>query len=116
MYYFVPACGSIRRAYPCPAASCHIAQLLFKKFLMSNRNSFTVTKYFGSNATITESSCILREGHKFLRNLHCRFVLCSNGQVYGGDFAKFCGFLRIINFTANLISKPATQNAIVLLY
>ena len=31
----------------------------------------------------------------FLRNLHGRFVLCSNGQIYGGDFAKFCGLLRI---------------------
>ena len=35
------------------------------------------------------------EGHKFLRNLHRRFVLCSNGQIYDGDFAKFCGLLRI---------------------
>ena len=32
---------------------------------------------------------------KFLRNHHLRFVLCSNGQIYGGDFAKFCGLLRI---------------------
>ena len=22
-------------------------------------------------------------------------MLCSNGQIYGGDFAKFCGLLRI---------------------
>ena len=36
-----------------------------------------------------------REGHKILRNLHCRFVLCSNGQIYCGDFAKYCGLLRI---------------------
>ena len=38
---------------------------------------------------------IFWEGHKILRNLHRRFVLCSNGQIYGGDFAKFCGLLRI---------------------
>ena len=38
---------------------------------------------------------IFWECHKFLRNLHCRFVLCSNGQIHGGDFAKFCGLLRI---------------------
>ena len=38
---------------------------------------------------------IFWEGHKFLQNLHRRFVLCSNGQIYGGDFAKFCGLLRI---------------------
>ena len=30
-----------------------------------------------------------------MRNLYCRFVLWSNGQIYGGDFAKFCGLLRI---------------------
>ena len=30
-----------------------------------------------------------------MQNLHCRFVLCSNGQIYGGDFAKICGLLRI---------------------
>ena len=23
-----------------------------------------------------------------LQNLHCRFVLCRNGQIYGGDFVK----------------------------
>ena len=38
------------------------------------------------------------EGHKILRNLHCRFVLCSNGQIYGGDFANLCGLLRIYEF------------------
>ena len=38
---------------------------------------------------------IFWEGHKILRNLPCRFVLCSNSQIYGRDFAKFCGLLRI---------------------
>ena len=38
---------------------------------------------------------IFWEGHKILWNLHLTFVLCSNGQIYGGDFPKFCGFLRI---------------------
>ena len=38
---------------------------------------------------------IFWEGHKILRNLHHRFVLCSIGQIFGGDFAKFCGLLRI---------------------
>ena len=38
---------------------------------------------------------IFWEGHKILQNLHRRFVLCSNGQIYGGDFAKFWGLLRI---------------------
>ena len=30
-----------------------------------------------------------------MRNLHRRFVLCSDSQIYSGDFAKFCGLLRI---------------------
>ena len=38
---------------------------------------------------------IFWEGHKNLRNLHCKFALCSNGQIYRGDFAKFWGHLRI---------------------
>ena len=32
---------------------------------------------------------------KILRNLHRRFVLCGASQIYSGDFAKFCGLLRI---------------------
>ena len=31
----------------------------------------------------------------FLLNHNLRFVLCSNGQIYSGNFAKFCGLLRI---------------------
>ena len=38
---------------------------------------------------------IFWEGYKFLQNLHRRFVICSNGQIYGGDFSKFFGLLRI---------------------
>ena len=38
---------------------------------------------------------IFWEDHNILRNLHRRFVLCSNGQIYDGDFAKFCVLLRI---------------------
>ena len=40
---------------------------------------------------------IFWEGHKILRNLHCRFEFDRYyiGQIYGGDFAKFCGLLRI---------------------
>ena len=35
------------------------------------------------------------EGHKILQNLHQLFVLCIASQIIGGDFAKFCGLLRI---------------------
>ena len=38
---------------------------------------------------------IFWEGHKILQNLHCRFVLCRNGQIYSGEITKFCGLLRI---------------------
>ena len=33
---------------------------------------------------------------KFLGNLHQLFVLCTASQIIGGDFAKFCGLLRIL--------------------
>ena len=42
-----------------------------------------------------------------MRNLQRRLVLCSNGQIYGGDFAKFCGLLRIYElYLAHVIEQP----------
>ena len=38
---------------------------------------------------------IFWEGHKILRNLHQLFDCQYIGQIIGGDFAKFCGLLRI---------------------
>ena len=38
---------------------------------------------------------IFWEGHKLLRNLHRRFDRYYIGQIYGGDFSKFCSLLRI---------------------
>ena len=39
---------------------------------------------------------ILTEYHpNFLQSLQRRFALCSYGQIYNGDFAKFCCLLRI---------------------
>ena len=38
---------------------------------------------------------IFWEGHKILRNLHRLFDRQYIGQIIGGDFAKFCGLLRI---------------------
>ena len=46
-----------------------------------------------------------------MRNLHHRFVLCCNGQIYGGDFTKFCGLLRIYELYKNN-SKMANQEQI----
>ena len=38
---------------------------------------------------------IFWEGHKILQNLHRRFDHYYIGQIYGGDFAKLFGLLRI---------------------
>ena len=38
---------------------------------------------------------IFWEGHKILQNLHQLFDWQYTGQIIGGDFAKFCGLLRI---------------------
>ena len=40
------------------------------------------------------TSLILRRPQNF-ENLHRKFVLCSASQIYSGDFAKYCGLLRI---------------------
>ena len=38
---------------------------------------------------------VIFEGHKILPNLHRRFDRYYIRQIYSGDFAKFCGLLRI---------------------
>ena len=38
---------------------------------------------------------IFWEGHKILRNLHLKFDYSTHSQILCGDFAKFCGLLRI---------------------
>ena len=53
------------------------------------------------------------EGHKILQNLHSRFDRYYIPQIYGGDFAKSCGLLRIyelwkIWFLVTSIFKPLT--------
>ena len=47
---------------------------------------------------------IFWEGHTILRNIHSRFVLCSASQIYGGDFAKLCGLLRMYELKCVLYS------------
>ena len=41
-----------------------------------------------------------REGHKILRNLHCRVVLYSkyNGQIFGRDFENVFAFSEYMKF------------------
>ena len=38
---------------------------------------------------------IFWEGHKILQNLHQLFDWQYIGRIIGGDFAKFCGLLRL---------------------
>ena len=50
---------------------------------------------------------IFWEGHKILRNLHLTFDWQYIGQIIGGDFAKFCGLLRIYELYYKF---PASKN------
>ena len=61
---------------------------------MSNPSS-SLSDNFALVQHLVKFLYVFWEGHKILRNLHLTFVLCSNGQTQGGDFAKFCGLLRI---------------------
>ena len=40
-----------------------------------------------------------------MQNHHCRFDWHYIGQIYGGDFAKFCGLLRIYELYLILIES-----------
>ena len=59
------------------------------------------------------SSYILKRP-QILRNLHLRFVLWSSGHIYVGDFAKFCGLLRIYELCL-CWEKIMTQRLMILL-
>ena len=54
---------------------------------------------------------IFWEGHKVLRNLHQLFVLRTASQIIAGDFAKFCGLLRIYEFYIPSWVRVALFNA-----
>mgnify|MGYP007025462761 CR=1 FL=1 len=47
---------------------------------------------------------IFWEGHKILQNLHCKFDRYYIRQIYGGDFAKLRGLLRIYELYQYLCS------------
>ena len=66
--------------------------------LESNHNRHELFLGFHMFIYMNDKVRIFREGHKILQNLHRRFVLCSNSQILGGDFAKFCVLLRIYEF------------------
>ena len=52
-------------------------------------------KYYTCNLAEIFPLCIFEEGHRILQNLHQLFDWKYIGQMIGGDFAKFCGLLRI---------------------
>ena len=53
----------------------------------------------------------------FLRNLHHRFDWHYIGQIYGEDFAKFCGLLTIYELYRNMhVLKHARANSNMILY
>ena len=77
-----------------PHRSVHV--LLFRLYPNFIQLSNSKKNSFCSNYTQKYSKVhIFWEGHKILRHLHRRFVLCSNDQIYGGVFANFCGLLSI---------------------
>ena len=56
---------------------------------------------------------VLWEGHKFLRNLHYRFVLCSNGQIFhkiSWPSKNIWSLLDSINYKASCSLDPNTNS------
>ena len=53
---------------------------------------------------------IFWEGKKFLQNLHLIFDRYFIGQIYGGDFAKFCCLLRIYELYIKKSWGPIMSN------
>ena len=84
------------RYAPSSIYSCFIKLLGF--FYTQDSNCEWLSTYFTFFIFILKQKFIFVkvhifwEGHKILRNFHRRFVLC---QIYGGDFAKCSGLLRI---------------------
>ena len=61
---------------------------------MGNKGGYNCKKIEKKNVK-SEVKFIYSEKAKYFAKLPLRFVLCSNGQIYGGDFAKLGGLLRI---------------------
>ena len=93
------------RPKPLSIHICLFKPMVFKKF----RKYEIVIKYVSKHSSVQDSwkhvmsmltSHLIKvhifwEGHKILRNLHQLFVLCNASQIIAGDFAKFCGLLRL---------------------
>ena len=70
-----------------------ILLITYNTFILSNSGIFKTCSY---------AKFIYYEKASFLRSLHRRFVQCSNGQIYGGDFVNFFGLLRIYELYVTL--------------
>ena len=48
-----------------------------------------------------------------IRETYRVYVLCTASQIIGGDFAKFCGLLRIYELYVKWNSPSVTQDSII---
>ena len=53
-----------------------------------------IVDYFVVTCKLAKSRFCEKDA-KILQNHPNTFFLCSNGQIYGGDFTRFCGLLNI---------------------
>ena len=66
---------------------------MFKSLL---KTQYLIVSEIKAHSKILGTFFKVKEGHKILRNLHQLFDWQYIGQTaIGGDFAKFCGLLRI---------------------
>ena len=73
-----------------------VVKSFFKRLCMSRGTGIPATKVLVTMCMYYVVKVhIFWEGHKILRNLHQLFDWQNIGQIIGGDFAKFCGVLRI---------------------
>ena len=83
--------------HPSPTDNKTLPKLYSIPFEDTTHSLIFIVDYFVVTCKLVKSR-FCKKDVKFLRNYHYRFVLCSNGQIYVGDFAKFCGLLRIYEF------------------
>ena len=89
----------------------NISNLCFCRTIYKTATTFLGQENSKSNVLLSLQNLkvhIYWEGHKILQNLHRRFLLCSNGQIYSGDFTKFFGFSEYINF--KIINRKKDKN------
>ena len=58
-------------------------------------SEYVLYSEYSGGADSIDKVHIFLEGHKTLQNIHRRFDWHYIRQIYGGDFGKFCGLLKI---------------------